>query len=54
MVRPAKIHIVVGPPMVVEAPADGKRPSRRLVQELTLRLHTELQRLLDRALADAG
>lgn len=53
LIRPVRIHIVVGPPLEIEAGADGKVP-RRAVRELTASLHTELQRLFDDAQAKAG
>lgn len=54
LIRPAKVHVVVGrpiPPPVAEA---GGRVSRRAVRELTETLHGELQVLFDRARSRAG
>jgi len=53
-IRPARIHMVVGPPMTVPAASGGGRPPRRTVVEFTERLRGELQRLYDRALEVAG
>ena len=52
--RPVKITVVVGEPITPEAPADGRRTSRRAVHELTLRLRDEVQRLFDEAQELAG
>jgi 1-acyl-sn-glycerol-3-phosphate acyltransferase len=52
--RPGKIHIVVGAPLLVPTPSEGRRASRRAVHELTLTLHKELQQLFDRARIRAG
>ena len=52
--RPVKITVVVGEPIRPEAPADGRRTSRRAVHELTLRLRDEVQRLFDEAQEDVG
>ena len=41
-------------PITPEAPADGRRTSRRAVHELTLRLRDEVQRLFDEAQELAG
>jgi 1-acyl-sn-glycerol-3-phosphate acyltransferase len=54
MIHPAKIHLVVGPPIEVEAPPAGERVPRRAVHELTERLQAELQVLFDEAQAKAG
>ena len=53
LIRPAKVHVVVGEPFVVERP-DGARVSRRAVHQLTGELHAELQRLFDLAQVRAG
>lgn len=53
LIRPVKVHIVVGPPLEIDASPDGKVP-RRAVKELTASLHTELQRLFDDAQAKVG
>ena len=46
--RPTKIHVIVGPPIVVSVTR-----SRREQHELSARLYTELQRLFDHAQATA-
>lgn len=50
MLRPAKVHLVVGEPLYPET-VEGRegRASRRAVHELTERLHKELQRVFDEA-----
>jgi 1-acyl-sn-glycerol-3-phosphate acyltransferase len=48
---PAKIHVVIGPALQPKRPEEGKRSSRRGVQELSGELHTELQKLFDQAQA---
>jgi 1-acyl-sn-glycerol-3-phosphate acyltransferase len=52
--RPAKIHLVVGPAIAPPSPAAGGRVSRRAVDEVTATLHKEIQVLFDRARAVAG
>jgi 1-acyl-sn-glycerol-3-phosphate acyltransferase len=54
MIKPGKIVLVVGEPIEIDRPADGSRPSRRAVHELTERLHKEVQRLFDEAQVKAG
>jgi 1-acyl-sn-glycerol-3-phosphate acyltransferase len=49
-----KVHLVVGEPIEVQAPAPGERVPRRAVKELTERLTADLQRLFDEAQAKAG
>jgi 1-acyl-sn-glycerol-3-phosphate acyltransferase len=46
---PARVHVVIGPPLYPEPLEEGKRSSRRAIHELTDRLHTELQKLFDQA-----
>ena len=46
--RPAKVTLVIGPPMIVETSPEGKVP-RRAVKETTAALQVELQRLFDEA-----
>lgn len=53
MLRPRKMHLVVGPPIAPPVDAEGRVP-RRAVKELTEQLHAELQRLFDEAQAKAG
>lgn len=54
MLRPAKVHVIVGEPFVIDLPPDSTRVSRRVVHELTEQLHEELQRLFDTAQIRAG
>ena len=49
MIRPAKVHVVVGRPLVPPAPTDSGRVPRAAVHELTEELHAELQTLFDSA-----
>lgn len=51
LVRPVKVHVVVGQPLVPEARGEGRATSRRAVRELSEQLHTELQVLFDEAQA---
>ncbi len=53
--RPAKVHLVVGPPIQPPPLGEGRRnPSRRAVHQLTQDLQEELQRLFDLAQERAG
>jgi 1-acyl-sn-glycerol-3-phosphate acyltransferase len=52
--RPVKIAIVIGPPLVPPPREAGGRGSRRQVRQLTERLAVELQSQFDQALARAG
>lgn len=54
MIRPGKIHIIVGEPITPPPAPDGGRAPRRVVHELTEQLHARLQELFDRAQARAG
>ncbi|HEV7887635.1 MAG TPA: lysophospholipid acyltransferase family protein [Acidimicrobiales bacterium] len=54
MLRPVKVHIVVGRPLYPPAREDGSRAPRRAVHELTEQLHTRLQELFDTAQARAA
>jgi 1-acyl-sn-glycerol-3-phosphate acyltransferase len=54
MIKPVKVHLVVGPPIEVQKPPPGERVPRRAVRELTEQLKGELQRLFDEAQAKAG
>jgi len=54
MIRPVKITMVVGPPIVPEAREEGARVPRRVVGEITATLKSEVQRLFDEAQALAG
>jgi 1-acyl-sn-glycerol-3-phosphate acyltransferase len=53
-IKPVKIHLLVGPPLEVSAPAPGERVPRRAVKELTDELVKALQALFDEAQAKAG
>lgn len=53
LLRPVKVHLVIGPPLEPERP-EGGRASRRAVKELTERLRAEIQRLFDEAQKTAG
>jgi 1-acyl-sn-glycerol-3-phosphate acyltransferase len=50
--KPAKVHLVIGEPLVVDKP-EGRVP-RRAVAELTARLVSELQVVFDEAQVRAG
>ncbi|MBV8461969.1 MAG: hypothetical protein JO368_01650, partial [Acidimicrobiales bacterium] len=52
--RPHHIHLVVGEPIVVEAPEGAGRVPRSRVRELTERLTASIQQLYDRAVQVAG
>jgi 1-acyl-sn-glycerol-3-phosphate acyltransferase len=52
-IRPAKVVVIVGPPLTAEADESG-RISRPAMRELTQRLHDELQKLFDAAQIRAG
>jgi 1-acyl-sn-glycerol-3-phosphate acyltransferase len=54
MLRPVKVHVVVGEPLHAEAVGPSGRASRKAVHQLTETLHHELQRLFDEAQAKAG
>lgn len=49
MLRPVKIAMVIGRPLVPEAREEGARVPRRAVAELTAQLKDEVQRLFDEA-----
>jgi 1-acyl-sn-glycerol-3-phosphate acyltransferase len=51
--RPVKIGMVIGPPILPPPREPGGRGSRRQVHELTQRLEVELQALMDEAEAQA-
>jgi 1-acyl-sn-glycerol-3-phosphate acyltransferase len=53
MIRPRKVHVVIGEPFAVEVGASG-RASRRAITEASERLSAELQRLFDLAEARVG
>lgn len=52
--HPVKVAIVIGAPLSAPARTGGARVPRRLVSELSVELHTELQRLFDDAMTRAG
>ncbi|MDQ2725593.1 MAG: 1-acyl-sn-glycerol-3-phosphate acyltransferase [Actinomycetota bacterium] len=55
MVRPVKLHMIVGPPIAPPSRSEGGgRVSRRAVKETSVVLSAELQRLFDEAMARAG
>jgi 1-acyl-sn-glycerol-3-phosphate acyltransferase len=53
MIRPRKVHVVIGDPITVEAGPSGRAP-RRAITEATAQLSVELQRLFDLAEARVG
>ena len=53
-IRPVKVVMVVGEPLVPPAREAGARVARRVVAELSESLHGRLQALFDEALAGAG
>ena len=53
MIRPRKVHVVIGEPIVVEVGESG-RASRTALAEASERLSSELQRLFDLAEARVG
>lgn len=53
VLRPVKVHMVIGEPIHPPPATEGGRASRRVVHELTERLAEELQRLFDEARAKA-
>ena len=54
LLKPVRIHIVVGKPLEPDATAPSGRASRRAVHELTERLRQELQVRFDEARLKAG
>jgi 1-acyl-sn-glycerol-3-phosphate acyltransferase len=54
MLRPTRVHIVIGEPLHPPARAEGERAPRRVIHELTEQLHTRLQDLFDQAQARAA
>jgi cytochrome c peroxidase len=53
MIRPHKVHVVIGEPITIEVGDSGRAP-RRAITEASQRLSTELQRLFDLAEARVG
>jgi 1-acyl-sn-glycerol-3-phosphate acyltransferase len=54
MLRPVRVRIIVGEPILPPATDGGGRVPRRAVHELTEQLHARLQELFDRAQARAA
>ena len=54
MIRPTKVHVVVGRPLLPPEATEGGRVPRAAVHELTERLHAELQTLFDTARHGVG
>jgi 1-acyl-sn-glycerol-3-phosphate acyltransferase len=54
MIRPAKLHYEIGPPIPAPVGEDGGRASRDQLHATTKVLHEELQRVFDIARAKAG
>lgn len=54
IVRPVKVHVVVGPPLPAPARSERGRVPRHQVHELTEQLREQLQRLYDLAQGRAG
>lgn len=52
--RPRKICFIFGSPLIPPTPPEGRRPSRRAIQELTAELHTAVQDLFDQAQREVG
>jgi 1-acyl-sn-glycerol-3-phosphate acyltransferase len=53
MIRPRKVHVVIGEPITIERGASGRVP-RQAIGEASQRLSVELQRLFDLAEARVG
>ena len=54
LIRPVRVHLVIGEPIEVARPEPGKRVPRSAVHDLTEQLRVELQKLYDEAQARAG
>ncbi len=54
LIRPTRVHILVGEPLMPPAQGDRTRAPRRAVRELNEQLHAEIQRLFDLAQVKAG
>jgi 1-acyl-sn-glycerol-3-phosphate acyltransferase len=48
-IHPAKVRVVIGPPIRPPVPVAGARVPRAAVRDLTAELHETLQRLYDEA-----
>jgi 1-acyl-sn-glycerol-3-phosphate acyltransferase len=53
VIRPKKVHVVIGEPFAVEVGESGRAP-RRAIHEASERLSSELQHLFDLAEARVG
>ena len=53
LIKPHRIHAVIGPPIAVPAEVNGRIP-RAALRDMTVQLHDELQRLFDAAQVRAG
>ena len=54
LIRPVRIHMVVGEPIWPDWSLENGRPPRRVVHALTEKVHKELQQLFDQADAKVG
>lgn len=53
LIRPHKVHVIIGRPIPAPAPVDGRMP-RAAVREVSQQLHDALQDLFDRAQVRVG
>lgn len=53
-IRPVRVRVVVGDPLLPPTSAEGRPTSRKAVKEMTAKLQVEVQRLFDEAQAAAG
>ncbi len=53
MIRPSKVHVIIGPPIVPPTFVSGSRVPRSAVRDVSAELHATLQRLFDEASARA-
>ena len=51
MIRPAKVHVIIGAPILPRASVGGARVPRSAIRDVTAELHETLQRLFDDATA---
>jgi len=51
LIRPAKVHVLIGEPVFPPASVSGSRVPRAAVRDVTAELHTTLQHLFDEATA---
>jgi 1-acyl-sn-glycerol-3-phosphate acyltransferase len=54
LIRPARVHVIVGEPLLPPPREGARATSRKAVKELTDQLEVELQKLFDQAQAAAG